>query len=169
MHRTVRSERAQDMIAADAVPPVGRKGHAVREKEDLAPGCRCAGCRAHPRPRAIHGPIRLAIPSGSFRHSPTCSRYLGLSGLMSRGGAPAVRPKDVIAGVIKKQGNTQIEGGNRITLLRDALGSAVREAARGGEAPAFIAATDIGTSPWPVIRITGSAAIVAAADSTAQY
>ncbi len=36
------------------------------------------------------------------------------------GGAPALRPKDVIAGVIKKKGNTQVESGNRITLLRDA-------------------------------------------------
>lgn len=36
------------------------------------------------------------------------------------GGAPPLRPKDVIAGVIKKQGNTQVKGGNRITLLRDA-------------------------------------------------
>lgn len=38
------------------------------------------------------------------------------------GNAPALRPKDVIAGVIKKQGNTQVESGNRITLLRDADG-----------------------------------------------
>jgi glucose/arabinose dehydrogenase len=38
-----------------------------------------------------------------------------------RGGdAPALRPKDVIAGFIKKQGNTQVESGDRITLLRDA-------------------------------------------------
>ncbi len=36
------------------------------------------------------------------------------------GGAPPLRPKDVIAGVIKKQGNTKVEGGDRITLLRDA-------------------------------------------------
>lgn len=38
------------------------------------------------------------------------------------GNAPALRPKDVIAGVIKKQGNTQVESGDRITLLRDADG-----------------------------------------------
>lgn len=38
------------------------------------------------------------------------------------GGAPALRPKDVIAGVIKKQGNTKVKGGDRITLLRDADG-----------------------------------------------
>jgi len=37
-------------------------------------------------------------------------------------GAPALRPKDVIAGVIKKQGNTKVKGGDRITLLRDADG-----------------------------------------------
>ena len=43
------------------------------------------------------------------------------------GGAPAVRPKDVIAGVIKKQGNTKIDGGNRITLLRDANNDGVPE------------------------------------------
>ena len=36
------------------------------------------------------------------------------------GGAPPLRPKDVIAGVIKKKGNTQVESGDRITLLRDA-------------------------------------------------
>ncbi len=38
------------------------------------------------------------------------------------GGAPALRPKDVIAGVIKKQGNTKVESGDRVTLLRDADG-----------------------------------------------
>ncbi|WP_061933212.1 sorbosone dehydrogenase family protein [Aureimonas sp. AU22] len=38
-----------------------------------------------------------------------------------RGGhAPALRPKDIIAGVIKKRGNSSGSGGNRITLLRDA-------------------------------------------------
>lgn len=36
------------------------------------------------------------------------------------GNAPALRPKDIIAGVIKKRGNTSVESGNRITLLRDA-------------------------------------------------
>ena len=36
------------------------------------------------------------------------------------GGAPALRPKDVIAGVIKKKGNTSVESGDRVTLLRDA-------------------------------------------------
>lgn len=36
------------------------------------------------------------------------------------GGAPALRPKDVIAGKIKKRGNTGVDSGNRVTLLRDA-------------------------------------------------
>jgi glucose/arabinose dehydrogenase len=43
------------------------------------------------------------------------------------GGAPALRPKDVIAGAIKKKGNTQVESGNRITLLRDADNDGVPE------------------------------------------
>ncbi|RVT93000.1 PQQ-dependent sugar dehydrogenase [Sphingomonas crocodyli] len=33
--------------------------------------------------------------------------------------APALRPKDVIAGLIKARGKTDVKGGNRITLLRD--------------------------------------------------
>ncbi len=37
----------------------------------------------------------------------------------SGGKAPAVRPKDVIAGWIKKRGKSPVEGGDRITLLRD--------------------------------------------------
>ncbi|WAJ28357.1 PQQ-dependent sugar dehydrogenase [Antarcticirhabdus aurantiaca] len=36
------------------------------------------------------------------------------------GNAPALRPKDIIAGFIKKQGNTQVKSGNRVSLLRDA-------------------------------------------------
>ena len=45
-----------------------------------------------------------------------------------RGGhAPRLRPKDVIAGFIKKQGNTKISGGDRITLLRDADNDGVPE------------------------------------------
>lgn len=36
------------------------------------------------------------------------------------GGAPALRPKDVIANYIKAMGKSPVKGGNRITLLRDA-------------------------------------------------
>ena len=43
------------------------------------------------------------------------------------GGAPALRPKDVIAGFIKSQGTTSVEGGDRLTLLRDADGDGVYE------------------------------------------
>ncbi|WP_296257234.1 MULTISPECIES: PQQ-dependent sugar dehydrogenase [unclassified Pseudomonas] len=40
-----------------------------------------------------------------------------------RGGSEAkLKPKDVIASYIKAQGNTQVKGGNRLTLLRDADG-----------------------------------------------
>jgi glucose/arabinose dehydrogenase len=40
-----------------------------------------------------------------------------------RGGSAAkLKPKDVIAGYIKAQGNTKVEGGDRLTLLRDADG-----------------------------------------------
>ena len=43
------------------------------------------------------------------------------------GGAPALKPKDVIAGYIKAQGNTSVESGNRLTLLRDADGDGTYE------------------------------------------
>lgn len=43
------------------------------------------------------------------------------------GNAPKVRPKDVIAGLIKARGKTKVEGGNRITLLRDADRDGVAE------------------------------------------
>lgn len=40
-----------------------------------------------------------------------------------RGGSAAkLKPKDVIASQIKAKGNTQVKGGNRLTLLRDADG-----------------------------------------------
>ena len=45
-----------------------------------------------------------------------------------RGGhAPKLKPKDVIAGVIKAQGNTKVESGNRLTLLRDGNGDGTYE------------------------------------------
>jgi len=37
----------------------------------------------------------------------------------SGGGAPKIRPKDVIAGVIKARGKSSVKGGDQITLLRD--------------------------------------------------
>lgn len=41
--------------------------------------------------------------------------------------APAMRPKDLIAGFIKGLGKSPVEGGNRLTLLRDADGDGVYE------------------------------------------
>jgi len=43
------------------------------------------------------------------------------------GNAPKLRPKDVIAGYIKALGNTSVEGGDRLTLLRDADGDGTPE------------------------------------------
>ena len=40
----------------------------------------------------------------------------------SGGNAPKLRPKDVIAGLIKSRGKSNVEPGNRITLLRDSDG-----------------------------------------------
>lgn len=43
------------------------------------------------------------------------------------GGAPTLRPKDYIAGIIKAKGNTAVKGGNQLTLLRDADGDGAYE------------------------------------------
>ncbi len=43
------------------------------------------------------------------------------------GGAPSLKPKDVIAGRIKAKGNTSVKSGNRLTLLRDADGDGTYE------------------------------------------
>ena len=43
------------------------------------------------------------------------------------GNAPAVRPKDVIAGFIKARGTSSVQGGDRLTLLRDADGDGTYE------------------------------------------
>jgi len=43
------------------------------------------------------------------------------------GNAPALKPKDVIAGYIKGRGTTSVESGNRLTLLRDADGDGTYE------------------------------------------
>ena len=45
----------------------------------------------------------------------------------SGGGAPKLVPKDVLAGLIKKQGKTTVKGGDRLTLLRDADGDGLYE------------------------------------------
>lgn len=43
------------------------------------------------------------------------------------GAAPVLTPKDYIAGLIKARGNTPVEGGDRLTLLRDADGDGTYE------------------------------------------
>lgn len=43
------------------------------------------------------------------------------------GDAPALRPKDLIAGYIKKQGKSSVKGGDRLTLLRDSDGDGTYE------------------------------------------
>lgn len=43
------------------------------------------------------------------------------------GNAAKLKPKDVIASQIKAKGNTQVKGGNRLTLLRDADGDGAYE------------------------------------------
>ncbi|WP_119681591.1 PQQ-dependent sugar dehydrogenase [Indioceanicola profundi] len=43
------------------------------------------------------------------------------------GGAPALLPKDVIAGFIKAKGTTSVKSGNRLTLLRDGDGDGIYE------------------------------------------
>jgi glucose/arabinose dehydrogenase len=43
------------------------------------------------------------------------------------GDAPVLRPKDKIAGYFKKKGTSSVEGGNRLTLLRDKNGDGVYE------------------------------------------
>jgi glucose/arabinose dehydrogenase len=45
----------------------------------------------------------------------------------SGGGAPALRPKDVIANYVKGLGKTDKKGGNRLTLLRDTEGDGTYE------------------------------------------
>ncbi len=45
----------------------------------------------------------------------------------SGGGAPVMRPKDLIANYIKGLGKTDVGGGNRLTLLNDANGDGVYE------------------------------------------
>ncbi len=44
------------------------------------------------------------------------------------GEAPVMRPKDYIAGFIKKKGTSSVKGGDRLTLLRDANGDGTYEA-----------------------------------------
>lgn len=72
-------QRLEHVPAADAVAAVGGPGRTVDQKQDLG---------HYPSPRAISGPMRFAAHSGSFFQRSTCSRYLALVGLVSRGRSP---------------------------------------------------------------------------------
>jgi glucose/arabinose dehydrogenase len=43
------------------------------------------------------------------------------------GGAPKLTPKDIVAGIVKARGTTKVQGGDRLTLLRDADGDGTFE------------------------------------------
>ncbi|TNC50527.1 sorbosone dehydrogenase family protein [Rubellimicrobium rubrum] len=64
----------------------------------------------------------------------------------SGGGAPVLRPKDLIAGFIKSLGKSSVKGGNRLTLLRDGDGDGTYESqgifAEGLNAPYGLALID---------------------------
>ena len=68
-----------DMVRADLVAAIGRERHPVREEQDLA---------HQPSPRAICGPIRLAIGNGRRFHSAIRAACLALVGSASRASAP---------------------------------------------------------------------------------
>ena len=72
MHGAERGERAQHVVGADLVPPIGRERHAMRQEQGFA---------RHASPLAMTGPIALATGSGSFFHR-------SLVGSTSRGAAP---------------------------------------------------------------------------------
>ena len=76
MYARPRRKILQHMIAADSVSPIRRKRRTVREEEDVP----------HPSPRETSGPATFASRNGSFGQARTISAYLGLSGLISRGG-----------------------------------------------------------------------------------
>lgn len=89
-------------------------------------------------------PMKIAKPTGWDGSTPTVPSGFAITALATdlkvprqmlvlpngdilvaegKGGhAPLLRPKDVIAGYIKGLGNTDVKGGDRITLLRDADG-----------------------------------------------
>src|SRR5690606_22257633 len=73
-----RCQRFQYVVRTDLVAAVRWKWHPVGQEQDAA----------HPRPRAIIGPSRLASDSGSLRHTAILAACRSLWGSASRGGAP---------------------------------------------------------------------------------
>ena len=69
--RGERGEVAQQVVRTDLVAAIGRERHAVRQEQDLT---RAGADVAHANPRAISGPTRLAMDSGSFCHTAILAR-----------------------------------------------------------------------------------------------
>jgi glucose/arabinose dehydrogenase len=79
------------------------------------------------------------------------------------GDAPVMRPKDFIAGFIKKKGTSSAKGGDRLTLLRDANGDgtyegrwkkSVRWSGRLTPRPAPVAASPRGSATRPTSQFS---------------
>ena len=73
------------------------------------------------RPRVREGYTIKAIATNLMIPRQTLSLPNGdiLVAEGSGGGAPALRPKDLIANYIKSLGKSSVKGGNRLTLLQD--------------------------------------------------
>ena len=76
------------------------------------------------------------------------------------GGAPKLKPKDVIAGYIKSRGTTQVDSGDRLTLLRDADGD-------GGYELQTVFASDL-NAPYG-LALVGSTLYVANQDALVRF
>ena len=117
--------------AQDQTPQYGPNPTLVEPQRGLLPTMKI------PRP-ALWGDDRPVVPEG-FTIQPIATdlmiprQMLILPNgdiLVAEGkgqGAPALRPKDLIAGIIKGWGKSSVSGGNRLTLLRDADGDGAYE------------------------------------------
>ncbi len=65
--------------------------------------------------------------TGSFGTPVQTSRPCGRVAEGRGGSAPNLKPKDIIAGLIKAKGTSPVKSGNRLTLLRDANGDGTYE------------------------------------------
>lgn len=79
MHRRDLRKCLQHMVRTDLVAAIWWERQAMGEKEDFT---------AHPSPRAISGPSRLAIGNGSFFHKAIRAWYCSLVGSASRASCP---------------------------------------------------------------------------------
>lgn len=101
------------------------------------------------RAQALLPAIKIAPPTGWGNELPTVPEGFSITALAtelaiprqmlvapngdvlvaegSGGGAPKIRPKDIIAGILKARGKSSVEGGDRVTLLRDTNGDGVAD------------------------------------------